>query len=102
MSREEAEGILSAIYYYMFVEAYQTCIPDEMLTKKKEPESLQAFVSNLFSNSGQSGAWSYFAKRKMFDPYKDIGYTSANFAEEYSAAVEHQLTVLGRLHDENK
>ncbi|MCR4630124.1 MAG: exodeoxyribonuclease V subunit gamma [Treponema sp.] len=102
MSKEEAEGILSAIYYYMFIEAYQTCIPDEMLAKKKAPESLQAFVSNLFSNSGQSGAWSYFAKRKMFDPYKDIGYTSANFAEEYSAAVEHQLTVLGRLHDENK
>ena len=101
MTRQEAVETLSAIYFYMFVEGYQTCIPEEMISKKG-PDSLQKFVSALGINSSQNGAWAFFSKKKFFDPYKDIGYTNANFVNEYNAAIEHQLTVLGGLHNEDK
>ncbi len=93
MTREEAQGILSAIYFYMFVEQYQTCIPESLIGDDKI-DSLKKFVGKL---TGQNGKWEYFAKKKMFDAFKDTGYTSANFKEEFSAAKEHQRTVLGRL-----
>ena len=91
-TRERALSLLQKIYAAMYVERRKTCVPYELLLDEKfKPTKLSDLVNKLL---GEYGPWGYFAKKNLFDPWRDIGYTKENFEIEWREAVARHCELL--------
>jgi len=77
LNSKEAKEILIKIYKSMFDFNDVYALPYE--DKAMGADELNNFIKEL---DGMNKPWSYFKAKKMFDYYKDIGYTIENFKDK--------------------
>ena len=102
VTREHALHLLRKIYEEMYVNRYKKCVPYKLLCDEKfKPTKLSALADKL---TGFQGAWQYFSKSDLFDPWTDIGYKQERFETDWQEAVAHQaklMEFLGKAGGEN-
>lgn len=60
---------------------YSKAVPADLLDTIKESDDIYEYRGKLLD-----GPWSYFGKKALFDPVKDVGFDSENFKEQWAEA----------------
>ena len=108
---EQARVILNKIYREMFISQFHICAPLSMIqadiadsgNEDKEPYSFSDFKNDL-QDDRKTKEWAYFSKKDFFNIDTDLGYTDANFEDEWSSTKLHQMELmkfLGNISKEN-
>ena len=88
ITRKEAIELLNKIYEDMNNYSYNYLFPYKSI-ERKLAKNLDELISKIYDP--QSGVWSYFSDKKLFDYEKQLGYTYDNFKNEYDAIRSKQV-----------
>lgn len=102
LSPSEAEKILNQMYRYAFVEQHLEAAPLDLVVlgkdrsgNEKEISTLDAFIGKI--EDEKNGVWRYFKKGKLFNKSRDLGYSEAQFGEEWKEVRNRQLSLIQAL-----
>jgi len=95
MTPEKAKQMLELIYSEAYgCEASQKlpfckAVPADLLDEIKESDDIYAYRSKLLD-----GPWSYFGKKALFDPAKDVGFEADKFQEQWNKATAKMKSLM--------
>lgn len=95
MTPAKAKAMLEQIYSEAFgsqaqnIMPYSKAVPADLLDEIKDSDDIYDYRSKLLD-----GPWTYFGKKSLFDPAKDVGFDADNFQKQWIDACNKMKSLM--------